>query len=309
MEAGSIWVRLGLDPDQLLFGLDKAKYGMQEWKGQTNQNSRDMAEWGAAIGATVAPLVAMGYAVVDLNQKFGGMAMELRDLSLQTGFTTDKLQDLKYAALLSGTSFGSVSMALNIMTRQMGDAEGSSLAAGTALKAFTDLGVDPRGRTPDEVFQAIAFALNNMDDPAQKAAAMQNVFGKNYKDMIPYIATYAEKQQEINSHVTFSQEDLQSMEEAKIAWDTLIDKITIYMGKVVAYQEIGWNGNYEEEPWIVGTYGAAKKKRDQAIARDPATISEIIQGGTIINIYNPKGTPAENAAAVTQASRDLARGV
>ena len=130
VDAGSIWIRLGLDPENLLFGLDKARYGLTEWRDQTNKNSMEMAKWGATIGATVAPVLAVGFAAYSTIEKFGGMAQEIKDLSYTTGLSTQKIQELQYAATLSGTQFPTVTMAVDNLTLAIAKAGDATSDAG-----------------------------------------------------------------------------------------------------------------------------------------------------------------------------------
>lgn len=300
-----LFIKLGLDTAGLDEGLNKSKKGMTEWRDEVNTNTSSMAKWGAAIVATTAPLIGLTYAVHSEIEKFGTMAQGLKDLSVQTGMTTDKLQDLRYAALLSGTNVDKLSVALNTLTLSIGNAADET---GPAYKAFMGLGIDPKGRTPDEVFEDLAIALHNLKDPAQKAAIAQDIFGKSWKDMLPYMEEYLKNREEIERHQKFSAEDLKNMEDAKVGWDRLGDSVTIFEGKlfgllltlqrvidkynIIAHlasgQDIDVRGSLENAANIVtgGQYGQLSESLKTAELNGLRTITsgQPVMGGKTVNI-------------------------
>lgn len=169
-----------------------------------------------------------------LSEKYGGMAQELKDLSYQTGLSTDEVQKLQYAAVLAGANFGVVSTALNRLTISMSDAKDQT---GEAYKAFAAIGVDPTGKSPKEVFDETAAALSNMADESERNAAANTLFGRSYKDLIPFMKTYVDNAKEIEKHPGLTKKEIQDLENAKIAWDRLTSSFTIYSGKVIAFLE------------------------------------------------------------------------
>ncbi len=319
MDAGSIWVTIGAKVDSLVNGVNTSKKEIAGLQGAVKDTNKEMSTWGNDMKTLSIPLLAVGAATYTAVQKFGGLAMELKDLSLTTGISTQKLQDLNYTAMLSGTPVSKLSLALNTMTAALGEAADE---ASPAYKAFMGLGIDPRGRTPDEVFDDVAVALNNIRDPAAKAAAAQAIFGKNWKEMLPYIETYLTKQEEIHKSAKWTDEELQSMEDAKLGWDRMTGALTIYTGKFLALIQIIQDNMNKLNP-IAALMGGnlGETAGDIADAATGGTFSKLqgeldkkkkIEAMTKtfqqhITIINPSGTPADVAAAVQQASRDLAR--
>lgn len=319
-----LWVELGLDPSGLGTGAEEAKQKLEELDTQVKTASKSTEDWMKDIKTLAIPTVALGTAVYMTTQKYGDMASELKDLSKQTGITTGKLQQLQYAALLSNTDISKLSLALTTLTLSLGDAADE---ASPAYKAFMGLGIDPKGRTPDEVFDDLALALHNIEDPTKRAAVAQDIFGKSWKEMLPYMDTYLEKQEEIKKSPAYSEKDLQNLEDAKIAWDKLTNSLTIYTGKLISlidtvqsrmnelnpiYQLMN-GGEFDIGATVSDVANAATlgqmdklknaindKKISDALKKNETMINQII-------INNPVGTPSQNAAAVKQASRDLAR--
>ena len=226
-----LWVTLGLDKQQLETGLAQAKTSLVNWRNETLASTGEIAKWGAAIGATAAPLLAVGYAVVQLTEKFGAMADELNDLSYATGLSTDKMQDLKYAAILSNDNFGTVANGIQILTKNVADFNDTSSQARAALLA---LGVDPTGKGMDEVFDEVAVSLAGVNSETDRAKIANDMFGKSWKDMIPFLKDYVKNRDEIKKRQGWSQDEINELENAKAAWDSLVDSVTIYTGKVLA---------------------------------------------------------------------------
>lgn len=231
VEGGSITFRLGLNTDDLLFGIDKAKYSMLEWRGETLKSAQEMTKWGAAIGATVAPVVAVGVAAYATIEKFGAMADEINDLAYTTGLSTTKIQELQYAAVLSGTQFASVTMGVNTLTLAMAKAKDTSSDAG---KAFKSLGITTEGKTIDQIFEETTVSLVGMKDETARNEIAVTLYGRSWKEMLPFMQTYIDKAKEIKANPILSKQELADLEDAKISLDALISKVTILEGKAVS---------------------------------------------------------------------------
>jgi hypothetical protein len=193
-EAGSVIVRLIAD---------------------TTGFSKGTSKTVADIGVMVAAAGAATYATQQLIDKYGSMAQELGDLSITTGMSTQALQRLQYAAALSGDSFDTVAFGIQNLSLKMAEARDPS---SEAYKAFMGLGVDPSGRTPEEVFQATASALSGMTDTTQRNQIAQQLYGKSWKEMLPFMEDYIKNKEKIQKSPTFSDADLARMDEMKEKW-------------------------------------------------------------------------------------------
>ncbi len=225
-----LFIKLSLDKQGFDEGMGKVKTDLTTWRNETNASAADMAKWGTAIGATVAPILAVGTAIYGLSQKYGAIAQNLKDLNYTTGLTVEKLQQLQWAAVLSGTSFDKVTFGIGQMNLKMEDAADHTTAA---YKAFYDLGVNPAGKTPDEVFEEVALALTQIEDPAKRAAIANELYGRSWREMLPFIKEYLEKKKEIQDKPHFSQADLDQFDEMKTGWDEIIKKAENYLGDLI----------------------------------------------------------------------------
>jgi hypothetical protein len=241
-DAGSIEVWLKLNADGFVSGLDKAKIGLTGWRDETNRNTMDIAKWGAAITATVAPLLLITKAAIDATEKYGAMADQITDLALVTGLSTDKIQRLQYTSVLAGQDFSTASIAATKLTLSISGFADSSSAA---HKAFDRLGVDPTGKSREQVFDEVARSIYSIKDETERASVASELYGKSWKDMIPFIDAYIEKADEIKEAPVFSDKELQNLKEANIEWQKLSNNITIYSGKALAYLD-DINNKYNE---------------------------------------------------------------
>lgn len=204
------FAKIGLDPQEFLNGMQKAQGGVLAFY-------RD-------VTVSMQMTMMIFDRVIQTIKQVGAAAQELEDFSYQTGLTTDKIQQLQYAAVLAGTNFGSVSTSINKLSLSMSEAEDSSSAT---AKAFRDLGVMTDGRSVDEVFDDTAAALVRMDDVTRRNAIAMDLFGRSYREILPYLDTYVSKTDEIAEADYLTDEQIADLREAKIAIDKLGREICI----------------------------------------------------------------------------------
>lgn len=134
---------------------------------------------GAALAGAFSVQQIAGAAkdVMDLTGRIG-------DLAEKAGISREAVQELDYAAKLSGTSFDSVSSALAKMANGLLEEKGGVVDAVKGL----GLNIDAiRGMSPDLAFQSIATAIAAIPDPMQRSKAAMEVFGKSGADLLPLL--------------------------------------------------------------------------------------------------------------------------
>lgn len=212
------FAKIGIDASEFLNGLSKSQAGMLAFY-------RD-------VSVTMNMTMQIFDRVTSVVKQFGQTANELRDLSYTTGITTDKLQRMQYAAILSGTSFYTVSGGINRLTLSMEEA-----TSGTEdyVDAFNELGVNPTGKSPDQVFEEVAGALLNMEDLTQRNAIANTLYGKSWKELLPYMEGYLENRAEIEKYRGMDAQNLKDLEKANVEWGKLSNNLTIATGNL-----LGW---------------------------------------------------------------------
>lgn len=132
--------------------------------------------------------------LIEMGTNAAYAADEIATLSVQTGISTDTLQELEYASELMDTSTDTITDAMSRNIRAMNEArDGSAKYA----EAYEDLGIkvtDANGnlRDSEEVFWEIIDALGDMDNAAERDAASMELFGRSAQELNPLIQTGAD---------------------------------------------------------------------------------------------------------------------
>jgi hypothetical protein len=132
---------------------------------------------------SVGALIGFGKAALDSAGEIGEMAEQL-------GVSTDALQAYQFAATQSGIKSEELNTALARLSRTVGEAANGST---NAIKAFRDLGVgilDAGGnlRATEDILGDVATAIAAIDDPARRAAAAVDFFGKSGQKLLPLLS-------------------------------------------------------------------------------------------------------------------------
>jgi hypothetical protein len=133
----------------------------------------------ATIGAAVA---ATAYAVAE--------ASELKDIQDAYGVTTKALQELGFAAKLSGAGVDEVRDALRFLSRNAVEAAGGSKEA---MAAFRKLGItvkDSSGniRGADELMMEMAAGLQRVTNPAERTALAMKLLGRGGGPLLAFLS-------------------------------------------------------------------------------------------------------------------------
>ncbi len=127
--------------------------------------------------------------IADLARETVAYASEVNDTSQAIGVTTSALQELRYAAGLSGVGAQELDGAINVLTRTMRTAkEGGEEAAGAFSKAGVRI-TDSSGklRTADEVLGDVAERFATLPNGAEKSALAMQLFGRSGARMVPFL--------------------------------------------------------------------------------------------------------------------------
>jgi len=164
---------------KLLLSLkDSASAELQKFGG--NLGGLKGALQGAGIAIAGFGVAAVG-AGISAAKQFASTAHDLELLSQKTGMNTTTLQELGYAAKLSGSDISGLETAVKRM--QVNIEMGS--------KAVATLGIDLtslQGLKPEEQFAKLADVISAIPDPAERAAMAVKIFGKSGTDMLPMMA-------------------------------------------------------------------------------------------------------------------------
>ncbi len=143
---------------------------------------------GKIIAGIAASVVALGIGLSGLVMGTANASGELVDLSLKTGISTERLQELQYIGGQVGTSLDTMTGALSKFTVNMGKAGTDKGVAST----FRTLGIsirDAKGqlRDADTVFFEAIDALGQIKNETQRDILSNELFGKSYMELNPLI--------------------------------------------------------------------------------------------------------------------------
>lgn len=144
---------------------------------------------GLAKGAVTGFLGALSVAAVGSVIKNSlDLAGGLGELSQQAGVTQRTFQELSFAATQAGVKQGELEAGLARLTRTLGDAKTGGKAA---VAAFAALGISQKqlaSLNTDQALQLVANSLSRIEDPAKRAAAEVDLFGKAGQRLDPLLS-------------------------------------------------------------------------------------------------------------------------
>lgn len=181
---GKLVVSLGLDAAEFTKGLTKAEAEAQR-RTKAIQQSVEAGVQGVAValGALTAQAFA-AYAAFDQLAKSAG---DFKDLEEKTGATAESIASLSVAAEVSGLSLESLGGLMNKLTKNLSAVDDESKDAGAALQALGLNITDFKNLSPDRQVEAVAQALSNFKDGAQKSAVAMALFGKAGAEALPFL--------------------------------------------------------------------------------------------------------------------------
>lgn len=178
------------------------------------------------LGLLKDAVVGVGQAMKDTMLDATAYADDILTLSVETGVSTDTLQEFKYMEDLVDTSLDTMTGSMTKLTKNMSAAKGGSK---TATAAFKELGVsiqDNNGhlRDNEDVFWEAIDALGKMEEGTERDALAMDIFGKSAQDLNPLIAAGSDRLAELaeeahNAGYVLSEEQLGTLGSTQDAFD------------------------------------------------------------------------------------------
>lgn len=157
--------------------------------------SSKLATFGLAVNGIKAGLELMVGAfkaakavLFDFTSEMAKQGDEIAKAARNIGVSAEELQELKFAAELSGAGMKDVQTAIQRMGKGLNDA--TRTGTGPFADSLAQMGLaveDFDGLDPVERFQKLAGALSNLEDSSEKAALAQDLFGRGGKTLIPLL--------------------------------------------------------------------------------------------------------------------------
>jgi hypothetical protein len=171
-------VRVGADTKDMERGLKSARAKMKAFGGQMRKIGKVAAVAGAAVVGAFGLMIKSYIKAGD----------EVHKMALRTGFSTDALSELKYAAEISGTTLESLEKGVKKMSKTILDASDGLM---TYVRAFDRIGLKAEELielSPEDQFDRIARAIASVENPTIRAATAQEIFGRAGTQLLPLFA-------------------------------------------------------------------------------------------------------------------------
>lgn len=158
--------------------------------GKVGSAAWDVGKRIALVGAGIATFAAAGVAaLIPLAKAYADSTGAIGDLANQTGASRQRIQELGYAAQLTGSSSEALGNALQKMNLAVGKATSGSkelkeMFAGLDIRLKNSNGTL---KTTDELFDLFVNRISRIKDPALQAKAAVAIFGKSATELLPLI--------------------------------------------------------------------------------------------------------------------------
>lgn len=142
------------------------------------------------FAAVAAAIVKVEKAMISMTKESAAFADNIITLSMQTGQSTQQLQEFSYATELIDVSVDTLQGSLRKLTNNMQDTMNGT---GNAKASFDELGVsvtnavDGSMRSANDVFYETIDALGQVKNETERDAMSMDIFGRSAQDLNPLI--------------------------------------------------------------------------------------------------------------------------
>ena len=142
-----------------------------------------------AFAAVAAAIVKVEKAMISMTKESAAFADNIITLSMQTGQSTEQLQEFAYATELIDVSVDTLQGSLTKLTNNMQDTMNGT---GNAKASFEALGIsvtnaDGSMRSANDVFYETIDALGQVKNETERDAMSMDIFGRSAQDLNPLI--------------------------------------------------------------------------------------------------------------------------
>lgn len=215
-DIGTLVVRMAADSAKMRSDLERVQRDLRS----TGSVADKLGGQFKMLGGVVA-----GISLTALATQAIQLAGALNDTSIRTGIATDALQRLQFAAGLSGSSLEAVSGAVARMQKALVESGEGSEQARQALSQIGLSAGEVFSLAPDKQFEAIAVAISGIADPAQRANAAMDLFGRSGAELLPLLENLGTNAEGVAAQLSAIGGPVSAEAIAKV--DTLGDQIDV----------------------------------------------------------------------------------
>ena len=172
----------------------KAKDSDKNWKALGDTVAAVAAGMAAAAAAAAAAIVGAGKALADFTAEGAAYADDILTMSSVTGMSTEKLQELQYAADLVDVSVDTITGSMKKNLASMSKAAKGNEATAEAYEKLGVAVLDANGNLRDDetVYWELIDALGQVEDETQRDLIAMELLGKSASDLNPLIEAGAD---------------------------------------------------------------------------------------------------------------------
>ena len=175
MTVKSLLVKIGADVSELQSKLRTAETTLKNHQKAFRAVGMAMTAIGGGIIGTLGLM----------TKEYMKAGDEVQKMALRTGFSTEALSELRYAAQIAGANLGSLEKGVKKMQKSIVDASEGMTTYQRAFKRIHITVDNLIGLKPEEQFMKIAKALAATEDPTVRAAAAVDIFGRAGTQLLP----------------------------------------------------------------------------------------------------------------------------
>lgn len=220
--------------------------------------TKKIAQAATAVGAAS---LAIGVAASKAFANYGDM---IDKMSVRTRIGREALQELSFAAQLTGTNIDSLSQAMFRASRRIGNA---SMGTGPAVRALNELNLSAAELSrmkPEDQFEKLVEALGGVADENMRNQLAFEIFGDNFRQIQPLIAAGADGIREMREEaaelgLVLSADDISKAAAMTDKWTTVTEQLRF------AFMRLGASLSDVVIPFLVGVSELLKRATTAAL--------------------------------------------
>ncbi|HPD39741.1 MAG TPA: phage tail tape measure protein, partial [Mesotoga infera] len=191
MEIFKLWGTIEINKNKAVADIKAVDATAQKSSKNIQGNFGNIAKSFLKVSAIITgAAAAVGTALFALAVKTSNVADEIDKMSIRTGISRERLQELKYVSSQVGVEFSSLQTAMNYLTRSMYGAEAGSQRQ---AEAFKKLGINTKDATGNlrnatEVFDEVLYRLASMSNETERNGLALEIFGRGANELTPLLA-------------------------------------------------------------------------------------------------------------------------
>jgi hypothetical protein len=207
--------------------LGKLRVDVKEMEGVFKTSFTNVENLAKSFGNILGAAFSAG-AIIAYGKQIVNLGGQLKDLSLQTGISSQTLSGLKSTLEENGTSLDAFAKGIFTLQKNLGGIKNETDPAAQAVKAL-GLNLDEvRNANTEDFLKLITDALGNVSNPLNRAALGAQLLGKSFRELGPAILEMSGRLAELKAG-GISEEDIEILDRWGDSWTRISNTIEVYL--------------------------------------------------------------------------------